>query len=120
MLCVCRLLRSHLCFCIINGSVSFAELIHLGSLVPFVGSGEGMQFQTFLLDEEKSRLLLGAKDHIYLLDPDNINKNPRKVFTHMLTRTTRTPAGQVFSYFSYECSGAKLEDFFSWIYSKRT
>lgn len=55
--------------------------------MPFVGLSEGMQFQTFLLDEEKSRLLLGAKDHIYLLDPDNINKNPRKVFKHVGTHT---------------------------------
>ncbi|XP_046720708.1 semaphorin-3D isoform X2 [Silurus meridionalis] len=59
--------------------LGYKELLHSGSLVPFVGSGEGMLFQTFLLDEEKSRLLLGAKDHIYLLDPDNINKHPRKL-----------------------------------------
>ncbi|KAI2653414.1 Semaphorin-3D [Labeo rohita] len=40
---------------------------------------EGQRFQTVLLDEERSRLLLGAKDHIYLLDPDNINKHPKKL-----------------------------------------
>ncbi|TSK38443.1 Semaphorin-3D [Bagarius yarrelli] len=74
--------------------LSYKELIHSGSLVPFVGSGEGMQFQTFLLDEEKSRLLLGAKDHIYLLDPDNINKTPRKTecanFVRVLHNYNRT------------------------------
>ncbi|KAI4903309.1 hypothetical protein NFI96_031862, partial [Prochilodus magdalenae] len=59
--------------------LSYKELLHSGSVVPFVGSSDGMQFETFLLDEERSRLLLGAKDHIYLLDPDNINKNPRKL-----------------------------------------
>ncbi|GAA6101840.1 semaphorin-3D isoform X4 [Tachysurus ichikawai] len=58
--------------------LGYKELIHSRSLVPFLGSGEGMQFQTFLLDEEKSRLLLGAKDHIYLLDPDNI-KSAKKL-----------------------------------------
>ncbi|KAL7871057.1 hypothetical protein SRHO_G00085540 [Serrasalmus rhombeus] len=59
--------------------LSYKELLHSGSVVPFVGSSDGMQFETFLLDEERSRLLLGAKDHIYLLDPDNINKHPRKL-----------------------------------------
>uniref|UniRef100_A0AAR2KBH0 Sema domain-containing protein n=1 Tax=Pygocentrus nattereri TaxID=42514 RepID=A0AAR2KBH0_PYGNA len=66
-------------FGVANGFLSFAELLHSGSVVPFVGSSDGMQFETFLLDEERSRLLLGAKDHIYLLDPDNINKHPRKL-----------------------------------------
>uniref|UniRef100_A0A3P8R2L7 Sema domain-containing protein n=1 Tax=Astatotilapia calliptera TaxID=8154 RepID=A0A3P8R2L7_ASTCA len=28
--------------------------------------------QSLLLDEERGRLLLGARDHIYLLDPDNL------------------------------------------------
>ncbi|KTG45785.1 hypothetical protein cypCar_00022648 [Cyprinus carpio] len=59
--------------------LSYKELIHSRSVVPFVGSSEGQRFQTVLLDEEKSRLLLGAKDHIYLLDPDNINKHPKKL-----------------------------------------
>uniref|UniRef100_W5K057 Sema domain, immunoglobulin domain (Ig), short basic domain, secreted, (semaphorin) 3D n=1 Tax=Astyanax mexicanus TaxID=7994 RepID=W5K057_ASTMX len=69
-------------------------LLHSGSVVPFVGSSDGMQFQTFLLDEERSRLLLGAKDHIYLLDPDNINKHPRKTecanFVRVLHNYNRT------------------------------
>uniref|UniRef100_A0AAR2KW06 Sema domain-containing protein n=1 Tax=Pygocentrus nattereri TaxID=42514 RepID=A0AAR2KW06_PYGNA len=69
----------HNLFGVANGFLSFAELLHSGSVVPFVGSSDGMQFETFLLDEERSRLLLGAKDHIYLLDPDNINKHPRKL-----------------------------------------
>ncbi|XP_067246133.1 semaphorin-3D [Chanodichthys erythropterus] len=59
--------------------LGYKELIHSQSVVPFVGSSQGQQFQTVLLDEEKSRLLLGAKDHIYLLDPDNINKHPKKM-----------------------------------------
>ncbi|XP_056622365.1 semaphorin-3D isoform X1 [Triplophysa dalaica] len=59
--------------------LSYKELIHSRSIVPFMGSTEGQQFQTILLDEEKGRLLLGVKDHIYLLDPDNINKHPKKI-----------------------------------------
>lgn len=104
-----------LCVCIINFCLHSAELVRSSSLVPFVGFGEGIQFQTFLLDEEKSRLFLGAKDHIYLLDPDNINKNPRKVFIYTHTPThicSCTPASQVFSYFSNVYSADKCVDFF--------
>uniref|UniRef100_A0AAY5EZE9 Sema domain, immunoglobulin domain (Ig), short basic domain, secreted, (semaphorin) 3D n=1 Tax=Electrophorus electricus TaxID=8005 RepID=A0AAY5EZE9_ELEEL len=83
--CACMVIRSVVsvcvCVCVFTTycRASFAELVHSGSVVPFVGSSVGMHFQTFLLDEERSRLLLGAKDHIYLLDPDNINKHPRKL-----------------------------------------
>ncbi|XP_051580550.1 semaphorin-3D isoform X2 [Myxocyprinus asiaticus] len=59
--------------------LNYKELIQSRSVVPFVGSSEGQQFLTVLLDQERSRLLLGAKDHIYLLDPDNINKLPKKL-----------------------------------------
>uniref|UniRef100_A0A8C2GPG5 Sema domain, immunoglobulin domain (Ig), short basic domain, secreted, (semaphorin) 3D n=1 Tax=Cyprinus carpio TaxID=7962 RepID=A0A8C2GPG5_CYPCA len=68
----------------IHTHLTFTELIHSRSVVPFVGSSEGQRFQTVLLDEERSRLLLGAKDHIYLMDPDDINKHPKKVkYTHL-------------------------------------
>nr|Q9W6G6.1 RecName: Full=Semaphorin-3D; AltName: Full=Semaphorin-2; AltName: Full=Semaphorin-Z2; Short=Sema Z2; Flags: Precursor [Danio rerio]AAD21310.1 secreted class III semaphorin [Danio rerio] len=59
--------------------LGYKDLIHSRSVVPFTGSSEGQHFQTVLLDEERSRLLLGAKDHVYLLDPDNINKHPKKL-----------------------------------------
>ncbi|TRZ01202.1 hypothetical protein DNTS_026102 [Danionella cerebrum] len=58
--------------------LGYKELLQSRSVVPFVGSSEGQQILTILLDEERSRLLLGAKDHIFLLDPDNINKHPKK------------------------------------------
>uniref|UniRef100_A0A8C9SIL5 Sema domain, immunoglobulin domain (Ig), short basic domain, secreted, (semaphorin) 3D n=1 Tax=Scleropages formosus TaxID=113540 RepID=A0A8C9SIL5_SCLFO len=45
-----------------------AELLTSRSLSPFLGSGEGLSFQTFLLDEEKGHLLLGSRDHIFLLE----------------------------------------------------
>uniref|UniRef100_A0A669ECD5 Sema domain, immunoglobulin domain (Ig), short basic domain, secreted, (semaphorin) 3D n=1 Tax=Oreochromis niloticus TaxID=8128 RepID=A0A669ECD5_ORENI len=37
-------------------------------------------FGSLLLDEERGRLLLGARDHIYLLDPDNLAESPTKVW----------------------------------------
>lgn len=57
--------------------LSYKELIHSRSIVPFMG--EGQRFQTILLDEERGRLVFGVKDHIYLLDPDNMNKHPKKM-----------------------------------------
>lgn len=41
---------------------------------------DGLLAHSLLLDEERGRLLLGARDHIYLLDPNNPSKAPRKVY----------------------------------------
>uniref|UniRef100_A0A3Q2Q7K2 Sema domain, immunoglobulin domain (Ig), short basic domain, secreted, (semaphorin) 3D n=1 Tax=Fundulus heteroclitus TaxID=8078 RepID=A0A3Q2Q7K2_FUNHE len=51
-----------------------------GSTFLFSGPADGLHSHTLLLDEEKGRLLLGAKDHIYLLDPENVAKAPRKIY----------------------------------------
>lgn len=40
---------------------------------------DGLHSHSLLLDEEKGRLLLGAKDHIYLFDLDNPAGAPREV-----------------------------------------
>ncbi|KAM4553782.1 semaphorin-3D [Fundulus diaphanus] len=56
------------------------ELFQAGSTYLFSGPADGLHSHTLLLDEEKGRLLLGAKDHIYLLDPDNVAKAPRKIY----------------------------------------
>ena len=45
----------------------------------FLGPAAGLHSHSLLLDEERGRLLLGARDHVYLLDPDNLAKAPRKV-----------------------------------------
>lgn len=55
------------------------ELLQAGSISLFLGPADGLHSHAVLLDEERGRLLLGAKDHIYLLDPDNLAKGPRKV-----------------------------------------
>uniref|UniRef100_A0A669C7M1 Sema domain, immunoglobulin domain (Ig), short basic domain, secreted, (semaphorin) 3D n=1 Tax=Oreochromis niloticus TaxID=8128 RepID=A0A669C7M1_ORENI len=39
----------------------------------FLSPSNGLHSQSLLLDEERGRLLLGARDHIYLLDPDNLS-----------------------------------------------
>ncbi|XP_033880461.2 semaphorin-3D-like [Acipenser ruthenus] len=59
--------------------LSYKELQFSNSCMPFLGSADGLNFQTLLLDEERALLLLGAKDHIFLLGLDDLNKNPRKI-----------------------------------------
>ncbi|KAK6482508.1 semaphorin-3D-like [Huso huso] len=59
--------------------LSYKELQFSNSCMPFLGSVDGLNFQTLLLDEERGLLLLGVKDHIFLLGLDDLNKNPRKI-----------------------------------------
>lgn len=58
---------------------SAPELLQAGSASLFLGPSDGLHSHSLLLDEERGRLLLGARDHIYLLDPDNLARAPRKV-----------------------------------------
>lgn len=62
-------------------SVSVLELLQAGSVSLFLGPADGLHSHSLLLDEEKGRLLLGTRDHVYLLDPDNLSRAPRKVRT---------------------------------------
>ncbi|XP_037539412.1 semaphorin-3D [Nematolebias whitei] len=59
--------------------LSYKELQQAGSVSLFSGPADGLLSHSLLLDEERGRLLLGARDHIYLLDPNNLSKAPRKV-----------------------------------------
>uniref|UniRef100_A0A8C2WP81 Sema domain, immunoglobulin domain (Ig), short basic domain, secreted, (semaphorin) 3D n=1 Tax=Cyclopterus lumpus TaxID=8103 RepID=A0A8C2WP81_CYCLU len=53
-------------------ALSGPELLQAGSVSLFMGPSDGLHSHSLLLDEERGRLLLGARDHIYLLDPDNL------------------------------------------------
>ncbi|XP_068595894.1 semaphorin-3D [Brachionichthys hirsutus] len=59
--------------------LSHKELLQAGSLSVFLGPSDGLRSHSMMLDEERGRLLLGSRDHIYLLDPDNLAKGPRKI-----------------------------------------
>uniref|UniRef100_A0A096LUP1 Sema domain, immunoglobulin domain (Ig), short basic domain, secreted, (semaphorin) 3D n=1 Tax=Poecilia formosa TaxID=48698 RepID=A0A096LUP1_POEFO len=59
--------------------LSNRELLQAGSIYLFAGPADGLHSHSLLLDEERGSLLLGARDHIYLLDPDNLGKTPRKI-----------------------------------------
>lgn len=75
---LCILWRDLRCICI---SVPVIELLQAGSVSLFLGPAEGLHSHSLLLDEEKGRLLLGTRDHVYLLDPDSLSRTPRKVCT---------------------------------------
>uniref|UniRef100_A0A8C2WPM6 Sema domain, immunoglobulin domain (Ig), short basic domain, secreted, (semaphorin) 3D n=1 Tax=Cyclopterus lumpus TaxID=8103 RepID=A0A8C2WPM6_CYCLU len=60
-------------------ALSGPELLQAGSVSLFMGPSDGLHSHSLLLDEERGRLLLGARDHIYLLDPDNLARAPRTV-----------------------------------------
>uniref|UniRef100_A0AAX7UTI0 Sema domain, immunoglobulin domain (Ig), short basic domain, secreted, (semaphorin) 3D n=1 Tax=Astatotilapia calliptera TaxID=8154 RepID=A0AAX7UTI0_ASTCA len=53
--------------------------VFVGSVSLFLSPSNGLHSQSLLLDEERGRLLLGARDHIYLLDPDNLAESPTKI-----------------------------------------
>lgn len=59
--------------------LSHKDLLTSNSCISFLGSAEGFDFQTLLIEEERGKLLLGAKDHIFLLNLDDLNKNIRKI-----------------------------------------
>lgn len=59
--------------------LSHRELLKVGSVSLFLSPSNGLHSQSLLLDEERGRLLLGARDHIYLLDPDNLAESPTKI-----------------------------------------
>lgn len=71
-------------FVCVSFSCSWPELQQAGSVSLFSGPADGLLSHSLLLDEERGRLLLGARDHIYLLDPNNLSKAPRKVKIQMI------------------------------------
>nr|XP_033815307.1 semaphorin-3D [Geotrypetes seraphini]XP_033815308.1 semaphorin-3D [Geotrypetes seraphini]XP_033815309.1 semaphorin-3D [Geotrypetes seraphini] len=60
--------------------LSYKDLLMSDSCIPFLGSAEGLDFQSMLVDEERAKLLLGAKDHIFLLSLADLNKNIKKIY----------------------------------------
>uniref|UniRef100_A0A8C6SRN0 Sema domain, immunoglobulin domain (Ig), short basic domain, secreted, (semaphorin) 3Ab n=1 Tax=Neogobius melanostomus TaxID=47308 RepID=A0A8C6SRN0_9GOBI len=53
---------------------AFAEMLDSNNLVTFEGLSNSSSYHTFLLDEEKGRLMVGAKDHIFSFNLLNISK----------------------------------------------
>lgn len=56
-----------------------ADLLRSNSSRLLLGSGDGLAFQSFLVDETRAWLMVGAKNHIFLLHLDRPNEEPQKV-----------------------------------------
>lgn len=54
------------------------------NLVTFEGLANSSAYHTFLLDEEKGRLVVGAKDHIFSFNLLNISKDYTQVKTMLV------------------------------------
>uniref|UniRef100_A0A3B3BLD1 Sema domain, immunoglobulin domain (Ig), short basic domain, secreted, (semaphorin) 3Aa n=1 Tax=Oryzias melastigma TaxID=30732 RepID=A0A3B3BLD1_ORYME len=68
-----------------NGSLSnlypsiLPEMLESSNLVTFNGLANSSSYDTFLLDEERGRLLVGAEDHIFSFDLVNINRDHKQI-----------------------------------------
>lgn len=56
-----------------------AEMLDSSNLVTFDGLANSSSYDTFLLDEERGRLLVGAEDHLFSFDLVNINRDKKQV-----------------------------------------
>lgn len=64
-----------------------SEMLESGNLLTFTGFANSSGYDTFLLDEERWRLLVGAEDHIFSFDLVNINRDLKQVtFTYNTPR----------------------------------
>uniref|UniRef100_A0A8C7HSK5 Sema domain, immunoglobulin domain (Ig), short basic domain, secreted, (semaphorin) 3Ab n=1 Tax=Oncorhynchus kisutch TaxID=8019 RepID=A0A8C7HSK5_ONCKI len=56
-----------------------AEMLESNNLVTFEGQVNSSAYHTFLLDEEKGRLVVGAKDHIFSFNLVNISRDMAQI-----------------------------------------
>ncbi|XP_016382977.1 semaphorin-3D-like [Sinocyclocheilus rhinocerous] len=59
--------------------LSHAELRSRNSSAVFWDGGEGGAYQALLLDEDRGWLLVGGRDHIYMLNSDSFTQPARKI-----------------------------------------
>ena len=71
--------------CVTHRWVSFSptlcssDLLKSNSSRLLLASGEGLDFQALLVDEDRAWLMVGAKNHIFLLHLDHPSREPEKV-----------------------------------------
>ncbi|NXO97501.1 SEM3D protein, partial [Certhia brachydactyla] len=56
------------------------DLLKSNSSHLLLASGDGMEFQALLVDEDRAWLMVGAKNHIFLLHLDHPSREPEKIF----------------------------------------
>lgn len=59
--------------------LSYKEMLESSNLITFNGLANSSSYDTFLLDEERGRLLVGAEDHIFSFDLVNINRDYKQI-----------------------------------------
>ncbi|MEQ2247492.1 Semaphorin-3aa, partial [Ilyodon furcidens] len=59
--------------------LSFKEMLESSNLITFNGLANSSSYDTFLLDEERGRLLVGAEDYIFSFDLVNINRDHKQI-----------------------------------------
>ncbi|KAM6984809.1 semaphorin-3aa [Aplochiton taeniatus] len=59
--------------------LSYKEMLESSNLLTFTGLANSSAYDTFRLDEERGRLLVGAEDHIFSFDLVNINRDIRQI-----------------------------------------
>ncbi|NXH44466.1 SEM3D protein, partial [Dicaeum eximium] len=56
------------------------DLLKSNSSRLLLASGDGMDFQAHLVDEDRAWLMVGAKNHIFLVHLDHPSREPEKIF----------------------------------------
>ncbi|NXR20037.1 SEM3D protein, partial [Cinclus mexicanus] len=56
------------------------DLLKSNSSRLLLASGDGMDYQALLVDEDRAWLMVGAKNHIFLLHLDHPSREPEKIF----------------------------------------
>ncbi|XP_010885656.2 semaphorin-3aa [Esox lucius] len=59
--------------------LSHREMLESSNLITFNGLANSSGYDTFLLDEERGRLLVGAEDHIFSFDLVNLNRDHKQI-----------------------------------------
>uniref|UniRef100_A0A671NRB2 Semaphorin-3aa n=1 Tax=Sinocyclocheilus anshuiensis TaxID=1608454 RepID=A0A671NRB2_9TELE len=63
----------------LNCAHSAFEMLESSNLVTFTGLANSSGYDTFLMDEERGRLLVGAEDHVFSFDLVNINRDVKQI-----------------------------------------
>lgn len=66
--------------------LSYKEMLESNNVITFNGLANSSSYHTFLLDEERSRLYVGAKDHIFSFNLVNIKDFQKIVWPVSYTR----------------------------------
>ncbi|NXA04985.1 SEM3D protein, partial [Sapayoa aenigma] len=64
----------------LSATLCSSDLLKSNSSRLLLASGDRMDFQALLVDEDRAWLMVGAKNHIFLLHLDHPNREPEKIF----------------------------------------